>query len=131
MKRVPREECRFSFSRSSGAGGQNVNKVNSKATLHWDLKTTSLPVDVVARFRERYAGFITQEGEVQITGQEMRNQKDNVEACFERLERMLENVWRPAKKRRATRPTKGSIERRLTSKRKAGEKKRLRSSSHD
>ena len=127
MKRVPRDECRFSFSRSSGAGGQNVNKVNSKATLHWDLNTTGLPLDVVERFRERYAGFITQEGEVQITGQVTRNQKDNVEDCFARLERMLENVWRPSKKRKATKPTRASIEKRLNSKKLMGARKRLRS----
>lgn len=127
MKRVPREQCRFSFSRSSGAGGQNVNKVNSKATLHWDLSTAAIPADVMERLRDRYGGFITQENELQITSQENRTQKDNVEDCFDRLERMLENVWRAPKKRKATKPTYSSVLKRLNSKKKDSDKKRGRS----
>ncbi len=127
MKRVPREQCRFSFSRSSGAGGQNVNKVNSKATLHWDLNTAAIPADVMERLRARYGGFITQENELQITSQENRTQKDNVEDCFDRLERMLENVWRAPKKRKATKPTYSSVLKRLNSKKKDSDKKRGRS----
>jgi ribosome-associated protein len=126
MKRVPREQCRFSFSRSSGAGGQNVNKVNSKATLHWDLNTADVPADVLERLRSRYGGFITQDNELQITSQENRTQKDNVEDCFERLERMLENVWRAPKKRKATKPTYSSVVKRLNSKKKDSDKKKSR-----
>ncbi len=126
MKRVPREQCRFSFSRSSGAGGQNVNKVNSKATLHWDLNTAEIPADVLERLRSRYGGFITQDNELQITSQENRTQKDNVEDCFDRLERMLENVWRAPKKRKATKPTYGSVMKRLSTKKKDSEKKKSR-----
>ena len=126
MKRVPREQCRFSFSRSSGAGGQNVNKVNSKATLHWDLNSADLPADVLERLRARYGGFITQDNELQITSQENRTQKDNVDDCFERLERMLENVWRAPKKRKATKPTYSSVVKRLNSKKKDSDKKKSR-----
>jgi ribosome-associated protein len=126
MNRVPRDEIHFSFSRSSGAGGQNVNKVNSKATLHWNLAGTKIPFGIIQRFRERFAGFITQEGEVQITSQESRNQKDNVESCFAKLEEMLAQVWRPPKVRKPTRPTRASVERRLQSKRRESDKKRQR-----
>ena len=126
MNRLPREEVHFTFSRSSGAGGQNVNKVNSKATLHWNITHTKIPWDVMERFRARYAGFITQDNEVQITSQEHRQQKDNVEDCFDRLERMLENVWRAPKKRKPTKPTRSSVEKRLKGKKMDSDKKKMR-----
>lgn len=104
-----------------------MNKVNTKATLHWNLTTASIPADVMERLRARYGGFITRDNELQITSQENRTQKDNVEDCFERLERMLENVWRAPKKRKATKPTYSSVLKRLSSKKKDSDKKRSRS----
>lgn len=126
MKRLPRDEVSFSFSRSSGAGGQNVNKVNTKATLHWRITETKVPHDVMERFARRYAGFMTQDGEVQITSQENRTQKANIDECFKRLERMLEAVWYPPKPRKATKPTRSSVMKRLKGKKLDSEKKKLR-----
>jgi ribosome-associated protein len=114
---VPDDELRFSFARSSGPGGQNVNKVNSKATLHWSPTTTvALSDEVRARFLARYANRITNEGDVVITAQEYRDQPKNIASCLEKLKGMIAEVLTVPKKRRATKPTKGSQRRRLESK---------------
>ncbi len=72
---IPHEEFEFSFARSGGPGGQNVNKVNSKALLRWPVVTSAaLPPDVRARFLARYRSRLTVEGEVIVTSQRYRDQ---------------------------------------------------------
>lgn len=114
---IPDSELRLTFSRSSGPGGQNVNKVASKATLHFAVRTSaSLPEDVRQRFLERFASRITKAGDVVIQSEEYRDQPKNIEACYDKLRAMVAAVLKPPKKRRATRPTKGSKVRRLNDK---------------
>jgi ribosome-associated protein len=114
---IPDDELRLTFSRSSGPGGQNVNKVASKATLHFAVRTSpSLPEGVRQRFLERYASRITNAGEVVIHSEEFRDQPKNIQACRDKLREMIAAVLRPPKKRRATKPTKGSKVRRLKEK---------------
>lgn len=118
------EELRFSFARSSGPGGQNVNKVNSKATLRWNPSASpALPEDVRARFLARYASRLTNEGELLITSQESRDQPKNIAICLEKLRIMIAGVLTAPKKRRPTKPTKGSKQRRLTAKKQRSEVK--------
>jgi ribosome-associated protein len=124
---IPDDELRFTFSRSSGPGGQNVNKVNSKATLHWNLTASAcLPDDVKARFAATYRTRLTTRGDVVIASQEHRDQPKNIDACCERLKAMILAVWRAPKKRRPTKRTKGSQERRLQAKRERSQVKRGR-----
>lgn len=119
---IPDDELRFSFARSSGPGGQNVNKVNSKATLHWNPNTSvALPDEVRARFLARFANRLTNEGDVVITSQESRDQPKNIALCQEKLKRMIGEVLVAPKKRRATKPTKGSKHRRLQEKKQRSE----------
>ena len=114
---IPSAELRLSFARSSGPGGQNVNKVSSKAVLHWDvLNSPSLPPDVRARVVETYPTRITNAGEVVIHSDEFRDQPKNIQSCYNKLKAMITAVLRPPKKRRATKPTKGSKVRRLNEK---------------
>jgi ribosome-associated protein len=114
---IPDEELHLAFSRASGPGGQNVNKVSSRATLRWAVRTTpSLPADVRQRFLERYASRITTAGEILISSQEFRDQPKNIDACRDRLREMIVAVLVPPKKRRKTKPTKGSKVRRLKEK---------------
>jgi ribosome-associated protein len=114
---IPDHELRMTFSRSSGPGGQNVNKVASKATLHFAVRTSpSLPEDVRQRFLERYASRITVAGDVVIHSDAFRDQPRNIQACRDKLREMIAAVLRPPKKRRPTKPTKGSKTRRLADK---------------
>jgi ribosome-associated protein len=125
--KIPDAELRLSFARSSGPGGQNVNKVSSKAVLHFDVLTTSsLPPDVRQRFLERYETRLTNAGEVVIHSEEFRDQPRNIQACYDKLRQMVLTVLRPPKKRRATKPTRGSKVRRLNEKKRRGEVKAAR-----
>ena len=121
---IPDSEFTFSYAKSSGPGGQNINKVNSKAMLRWQPGTSSgLPEDVRQRFVLRYAAQLTGEGDLLITSQRYRDQGRNVQDCLEKLAAMLAAVARPPKRRKKTRPTKASVKRRLEQKRRAGAKK--------
>jgi ribosome-associated protein len=115
--KIPEAELRLSFARSSGPGGQNVNKVSSKAVLHFDVLTSpSLPPDVRERFLERFKTRVTNAGEIVIHSDEFRDQPRNIQACYDKLRAMVLSVLRPPKKRRATKPTRGSKVRRLKEK---------------
>src|SRR6476661_2361304 len=115
--KIPAAELRFSFARSSGPGGQNVNKVASKAILHFDvLRSPSLPPDVRERFLARYGSRVTNAGEVVIHSEEFRDQPQNIQACYNKLRDMIVPVLKPPKKRRPTKPTRGSKVRRLKEK---------------
>jgi ribosome-associated protein len=125
---IPPEEFTFTFARSGGPGGQNVNKVNSKAVLRWTVATSpSLPEDVRARFMDKFATRITTEGDLIITCQKYRDQTSNVDNCLEKLQHMLISVAVPPRLRRATRPTAASKERRVAVKREISQKKQSRS----
>ena len=124
---IPRGELRFSFVRSAGAGGQNVNKVATKAVLRWDVaRSPSLSSDVRARFMARQHGRITRAGELVLSSQRFREQERNVADCLAKLQAMLEDAATPPRPRRPTRPGRGATERRLESKRVRSGKKRER-----
>ncbi len=125
---IPLKEFDFSFARSSGPGGQNVNKVNTKVTLHWSVTTSpSLPEDVRTRFHERYRRRINKEGRVVVSSGRFRDQGRNVADCTNKLRDMLLAVAIPPKKRRPTKPSKASKEKRLQAKRERAQKKHRRS----
>lgn len=122
--RIPLDEFEFTYSRSSGPGGQNVNKVNSKAQLRWKaLASPSLPPDVLERLKASFGSRITTEGEILIVSQKYRDQPKNVADCLEKLRAMLASVARPKKKRRPTKPTLGSKKRRLNDKKAQSQRK--------
>ena len=116
--RIPESELRWSFVRSGGPGGQNVNKVSSKAVLRWDLAgSPSVPEEVKARLRTLERGRITTDGELLITGQRYRDQERNRQDCLEKLRDCLLEACHVPKPRRPTRPSRGSKVRRLAEKR--------------
>ena len=124
---IPLTEFTLTFARSSGPGGQNVNKVNSKVTLHWDVThSPSLPDDVRARLLERFPTRITTAGELVVSSQSSRDQATNIADCHEKVRELVLAACFVPKKRRPTKPTKGSRERRLQAKRVQSDRKRNR-----
>jgi len=125
--KIPLREFRFTLVRSSGPGGQNVNKVSSKAQLRWAVtRSRSLPEAVRERFRAKYGRRINAEGELVLNSQRFRDAGRNVADCLEKLRRMLAEVAVAPKARKPTRRTRVSVERRLRTKRRQSEKKQRR-----
>jgi len=144
--RVPDGVLRFSFARASGPGGQNVNKVSTKAELR--VAVESLPLSGRARSRlRRLAGSrivgaatitevtpeghtreVTRGGEIFIASGEHRSQSQNKSECMDRLRELLIEALAEPKRRRATRPTRGSVERRITEKKSRAQTKKRRAS---
>jgi ribosome-associated protein len=124
---VPDEELHFGFARSGGPGGQNVNKVASKAVLHWNLAgNTSLPTEVKDRLRSQQANRLTTEGELVIQSQRFRDQAKNVEDCLAKLREMVLRALHVPQPRKATRPSRAAKARRLATKRQQAQRKERR-----
>lgn len=124
---IPLAEFDVEYVRSGGPGGQNVNKVSSKARLRWPVAASpSLPEGVKERFLTRYKSRLTNDGELILVGQRYRDQKKNLDDCLDRLREMIREVLAPPKTRKPTKPTRGSQKRRVEGKRQRSETKRLR-----
>jgi ribosome-associated protein len=124
---IPLDEFRFEFARSGGPGGQNVNKVNSKAVLRWvPAESPSLPPAVKDRLLRAVASRLTKEGELLVTSQLTRDQSRNVDDCLEKVRELVLAAARPPKTRRASRPTFASKVRRVEAKLRRSTTKKLR-----
>ena len=125
---IPSGELQAVFSRSGGPGGQNVNKVNTKATLIWDLNTTQVIYPgTMIRLKNLAGNRITDEGFLKLHCQVHREQSRNLQACRDLLRQLILAALRPVVERKPTRPTAGAKRRRLAEKKNTGEKKRNRS----
>jgi ribosome-associated protein len=120
-------ELILSVSRSSGPGGQNVNKVNSKVTLKFDIPNslvlTPEEKEVIIR---KLAHKLTTEKVLILSAQENRSQLDNKEAVIQKLEKLLTKAFEKRKARKATKPSKGAVQKRITKKKHHSEKKKWR-----
>jgi len=124
---IPRSELQLSFVRSSGPGGQNVNKVNSKAQLHWNVAASrALPDDVRDRLLSRFARRINHRGELVLTSQRYRDQLKNIDDCLAKLRELVLAVATAPRLRKKTSLPRRAREARLREKRAAAEKKRRR-----
>ncbi len=125
--RIPAAEFQWTFVRSGGPGGQNVNKVASKAVLRWNLAASpSIPDEVKVRLRAHHRRRITTEGELVLSSQRYRDQERNRQDCLEKLGELVRKAAIPPKPRRPTRPTRASRQRRLHEKKHRGQLKATR-----
>ncbi|MDR3248944.1 MAG: aminoacyl-tRNA hydrolase [Treponema sp.] len=124
LRQSIRIKTTLGFSRSGGPGGQNVNKVNTKVTLHLKLSSLEGLSDTeLSRVRELLAGRITTGDEIVISSGEERSQHTNLERAFTRLENLIIAAARLPKYRRPTKPSRASKEKRLQTKRQHSQKK--------
>ncbi|MBX3443163.1 MAG: aminoacyl-tRNA hydrolase [Planctomyces sp.] len=130
--RIPFSEFEFVASRSSGPGGQNVNKVNSRIQLRWSPVTSpSISPEVAERFIRLAGRKMTNDGVCVITGQQFRDAPKNREDCLNRLAELLRSALHRPKVRKSTKPSRGSKERRLKAKRQRAGVKRDRQAPRD
>ncbi len=124
---IPGDEFAVTAVRSSGPGGQNVNKVNSKIVFKWDIRQSeALPEDWRQRIIARYGRRISAEGMFVLTSQRHRDQNRNLEDCRDKLKDLVLAVRYPPTPRKKTRPSRAAQQRRLDSKRKRSSTKQRR-----
>ena len=127
---IPDEELEWSYARSGGPGGQNVNKVSSKAVLRWRAAGSGVPIplDAWARMKKRFPSRFTIDGDVLLTSQEYRDQERNRQACQEKLAEMVRAALAAPAVRKTLKPSKGAKKRRVADKRILSAKKQSRRS---
>ena len=114
-------ELVWKTSRSSGKGGQNVNKVETKVELLWDFNTSTMLSDFQkTKIAEKLASVINKERQLSVTCETSRSQLKNKELAIKKLNTLLQKAFAEKKKRLATKPSKASVERKITKKKNRG-----------
>ena len=121
------QELIFTTSRSSGPGGQNVNKVNSKVTLRFDvLQSAGLTQEQKELILKKIGSRLTKEGSLLLTAQDKRSQLQNKEETLQKLNQLFIKIFTPRKARKPTKPSKAAKHARIKDKKQRSEKKQWR-----
>jgi len=121
------KELEFTASRSEGPGGQNVNKVNSRITLRWDIANSLVISDEERRLIiDKLSSFITKGGVLILSAQDKRSQLQNKEAVLQKLDWLLVKAFEVKKERKPTKPSKAAKAERIRKKKLRSEKKQWR-----
>ena len=126
VKRL-QHELIFKVSRSGGPGGQNVNKVNSKVTISFDVgRSNELSPEEKEIILQKLASKLTTDGVLVLSAQDSRSQLENKQAAMAKLDRLITKAFENPKPRKATKPSKSSIQKRMKRKKQLSEKKKWR-----
>ena len=128
---IPDSEIVISAVRSQGAGGQNVNKVSSAIHLRFDVRASSLPESCKQSLLSLRDQRLSKDGVIVIKAQQYRTREKNLEAAISRLQEMVRQATARVKKRRATKPTRSSQQKRMDRKSQRGRTKALRGKVYD
>lgn len=123
---IPDSELGWRFSRSSGPGGQHVNTSDTRVEVSWDLAGTTALTEAQRALALRRLAARLVDGVLTVAASDSRSQLRNRDAARERLAALVEEVVRPVRRRRPTRPTRGSVTRRLDTKKRRGRTKQMR-----
>jgi len=127
MIKIPENELRFKFVRSSGPGGQKVNKTSSKVQVRWNLDNSLiLTEEQKSLVYSRLKNLLTKERDIIIKNDETRSQPQNREKAISRLNKLVNQALKKKKLRKKTKPSKAAKERRLEEKKRISEKKKTR-----
>ena len=124
--KIPPESLSFEYFRASGPGGQNVNKVSTAVRLRFDVSSAKLAEDVAVRLSRLAGRRMTEEGILIIEASRFRTRERNQADALSRLDALLSLAEKKPKKRRATRPTRASVKRRVDAKKRKSSVKKLR-----
>lgn len=129
---IPESEIEIDFVRSSGPGGQKVNKTSTKAQLRWNIDASgAFSSKEKAMLKKALANKLTKEGDIILSAESERSQLQNKATVMARLQALVGTALIPKRKRVATKPTRGSKERRLDKKKKQSRKKEMRKADFD